>query len=282
MQNGYVPDEYLVEVEAGKFLERATAAAYLQAKVASGGLLKIASPAGAYRSYAVQADMKAHPERYGIDPALAVGIAAPGSSSHGLGTRLDLVVGAARTWAVVNLGRFGFRREFGTKDPGHWQFLRPTFASTDTQPIPIEEDDMFTDADRALLQGSRPIRELKRTPDGTVWYCWERILRYGMRREDAATRMQAHLKNLGYSDEIEDISATGIEGYGVPVFTDQIARIAAAVDGVIDDEKLLAAIESVGDGHGATELDLDAVADRLVQVLPPAIIAAIAQKWAMS
>lgn len=283
MENGFVPDDLLVEVEPGKFLERATAAAYLKAKRASVGLLKIASPAGAYRSYAVQKDMTLNPWRYGIDPDLAVGISAPGSSSHGFGTRVDLVIGPARVWADARLADFGFRKEFGDKDPGHWQFLRPTFASTDTAPIPILEDDMFTDADRAILielRNHRPIREMKLTPDGTVWYCLERALRVAIRREDVRDRYQAHLRNLGYSDVIEPISATAIEGYGVPVFQDEIARIAAAVDGVIDDEKLLAAIGSISDGDGTDGPTVDAITDRLVEVLPPVILDALAARVA--
>ena len=135
LANGRMPADRLREVEPGMFLEASTATAYLKAKAASGGILKIASPAGAYRSYAVQVDMKANPGKYGLDPASSITLAAPGSSTHGWGTRVDIAVGAGRTWAIVRLPDYGFKREFGSADPGHFQYLTPSFAGTGSTPI---------------------------------------------------------------------------------------------------------------------------------------------------
>lgn len=137
--NGRMPADLLREVEPGMFLEAGTAAAYLKAKAESGGILKIASPVGAYRSYAVQVDMRANPGKYGLDPASSVPVAAPGQSTHGWGTRVDIAVGAGRTWAIVRLAEFGFKREFGSADPGHFQYLTPSFAGTGTTPIQGED-----------------------------------------------------------------------------------------------------------------------------------------------
>jgi hypothetical protein len=85
-----------------------------------GRALGIAEPAGAYRTYAVQADMIARPWAYGLNNKSTVGLAAAGHSGHGWGNRVDLV-GTALSWIVANAGRFGFSREFGAKDPNHFQ-----------------------------------------------------------------------------------------------------------------------------------------------------------------
>lgn len=257
MQNGYVPDEFLVEVEPGKFLERATAAAYLDAKRASVGLLRIASPAGAYRSYAVQADMKANPWRYGIDPDLAVNISAPGSSSHGFGTRVDLVKGPARVWADARLPGFGFRKEFGDKDPGHWQFLRPTFASTDTQPLPIPnvlEDDLI--AISAPNRGGAVI--------GPGYY--HSLLTEEWQNVDAIVTRKVEGNDRQF-DLWREIALGGTATGAAP----SVAQIAAAVDGVISDEEILAGVNA-GAGGGPS---LDAIAARLKAELPAEFVAAL-------
>lgn len=139
LANGRMPADLLREVEPGMFLEAATAAAYLKAKAASGGILKIASPVGAYRSYPVQEDMRDNPGKYGLDPASSIPVAAPGQSTHGWGTRVDIAVGAGRTWAIVRLAEFGFKREFGSADPGHFQYLTPSFASVGITPLQGED-----------------------------------------------------------------------------------------------------------------------------------------------
>ena len=122
MANGSVPLTQLAEVEPGILLELNTAKAYLAAKKEYPGL-RIASPAGGYRDLATQAAMRnpANAGKYNLDPASVVTLAKPGFSTHGLGTRVDIVT-TARTWAINNLARFGFDREFGSKDPGHFRF----------------------------------------------------------------------------------------------------------------------------------------------------------------
>lgn len=130
MANGSVPLTQLTEVEPGILLERNTATAYLAAK-REYPQLRIASPAGGYRDLATQAAMRnpANAGKYNLDPASVVTLAKPGFSTHGLGTRVDIVT-TARTWAINNLARFGFDREFGTKDPGHFRFNGVTQGAT--------------------------------------------------------------------------------------------------------------------------------------------------------
>ena len=147
--NGEVPSSHLVEVEVGLFLEAATAAAYRKMKAAAareGVQLAIPRPAGAYRSLFVQQDMHDRPWLYNLDPTSSVALAPPGSSTHGLGTRVDIVRGAAGDWAIRNASRFGFVREFGASDPRHFRYSAPSWASA-TQPVPTqpifqEGDDM--------------------------------------------------------------------------------------------------------------------------------------------
>lgn len=130
--NGYVPANALVEVD-GVLLERATAAAYLAAKSVAakvGVTLRIALPAGGYRSYDTQYRMKQGIPSYAfwnIDPAMKVSLAAPGQSSHGWGICVDIVI-SARAWAIPNMAAFGFSRPFGNNDPGHFLFGAPTWA----------------------------------------------------------------------------------------------------------------------------------------------------------
>lgn len=133
-KNGYVPTNLLVAVE-GLLLARDTAAAYLRMKAAAatqGVTIAIARPAGAYRTFAVQADMHVHPELYNLDPTSKAGLAAAGHSGHGLGNRVD--IGTGRTWAIEHAAEFGFDREFGANDPGHFRFAAETWPGDGSAP----------------------------------------------------------------------------------------------------------------------------------------------------
>jgi hypothetical protein len=52
-----------------------------------------------------------------------VSLAAPGNSTHGFGTRVDIgsFSGARAAWVLANCDRFGFTREFGAADPNHFK-----------------------------------------------------------------------------------------------------------------------------------------------------------------
>lgn len=147
--NGQLPSSHLVEVEIGLHLETATAAAYLRMKAAAardGVQLAIPRPAGAYRSLFVQQDMHDRPWLYNLDPNSIVPIAAAGSSTHGDGTRVDIVRGTAGDWAIRNAIRFGFVREFGAADPRHFRYTAPSWAaaSPDTPITPTRRRKSMT------------------------------------------------------------------------------------------------------------------------------------------
>jgi hypothetical protein len=111
----------------GILLSNSTARAWqamVDAAEAEAGIsLTIARPAGGYRSFFVQGDMKRNPGAYGLNPASSVSLAAPGNSTHGFGTRVDIgsFSGARAAWVLANCDRFGFTREFGAADPNHFK-----------------------------------------------------------------------------------------------------------------------------------------------------------------
>lgn len=162
--------------------------------------------------------------------------ARPGTSNHGWGTAVDMANYFALAPSVRRplIEARGFSLETGdrVREPWHIEYVGSlNWAGTPGTPInPGTEDDMFTDQDRALLNSSRPIRELVRTPDGTVWYCYERLIRYAIPAERNLNTYRAHLRALGYDDTVYPKSATDINAYGAPVYADQMNRIAGAVD----------------------------------------------------
>ena len=277
--NGDLPASLLVEVEPGLSLEPATAAAYKRMKDAAaqdGVTLAIPRPAGAYRSLFVQKDMRERGWLYNLDPTSSVALAAPGYSTHGLGDRVDVVRGAAGDWAIRNAHRFGFVREFGAADPRHFRFTKPTWAASAVIPIESEEDDMFSDKDRAHLQelvNRRTMLDLIATPDGTVWWCVNRAIRYAIPGSAQLAVYQAHMRGRGLSDEISRKTLDEARAYGAPVFENQIDRIAAAVDAVISDEAILAAATA----GSAGEADLAPVIEALKR-LPDEFIAKLKAK----
>jgi len=120
--NGQWPSSLLVTVEDNDQLRATAAMAYLAMKAAArrdGVTLGIAEPAGAYRSLAVQRDMRDNPGKYNLNPGSKVGLAAVGKSTHGEANRVDIYPGNA--WAIRNAARFGFYREFGADDPNHYK-----------------------------------------------------------------------------------------------------------------------------------------------------------------
>lgn len=132
-ENGKLPATALTTVQGTIQLSTPTATAYralaAAAKTRLGRTISIATPEGGYRSYSVQAamhDAGAHGPasariKWGLNPNSTVAIAAAGYSSHGLGTRVD-VVGSPMDSAFLNLAKtYGFTREFGASDPNHFE-----------------------------------------------------------------------------------------------------------------------------------------------------------------
>jgi hypothetical protein len=154
--NGRLTEGELTAV-GGILLSNATARAWqamVDAAEAEAGIsLTIARPAGGYRSFFVQGDMKRNPGAYGLNPASSVSLAAPGNSTHGFGTRVDIgsFSGARAAWVLANCDRFGFNREFGAADPNHFKHNGVTIGgvitTSGTKKTPVvkaeEEDHVF-------------------------------------------------------------------------------------------------------------------------------------------
>jgi hypothetical protein len=90
---------------------------------ATGRYLSIALPAGGYRSFWLQGDMRTNPNRwslYNLSRISIIPLASPGTSNHGLGLCADVADwAAAKAWVLANMHRFGFTRPFGIRDPNH-------------------------------------------------------------------------------------------------------------------------------------------------------------------
>lgn len=150
------------------------------------------------------------------------------------------------------------------------------FAGGGGVPIESEEDDMFSDKDRAHLQelvNRRTMLDLIATPDGTVWWCVNRAIRYAIPSSAQLATYQAHMRGRGLSDQIQRKTLEEARAYGAPVFENQIDRIAAAVDAVVSDEAILAAATA----GSAGEADLAPVIEVLKR-LPDEFIAKLKSK----
>lgn len=132
--NGRVPTTQLRTVAPGTQLLGPTAQAFLRlVQVAHLDRITVApvdSYGSGYRSLAVQQVFyrAAHGDhaaaaQANIDPNLHVNVATPGYSSHGTGTRIDMLFNG-RSPDTTNLhlaSRYGFSREFGASDENHFQ-----------------------------------------------------------------------------------------------------------------------------------------------------------------
>lgn len=134
-RNGQVPLTALATVATGVQLLSAQANAYrslvIMGKIDS---IKIGPAPGVgsgYRSIAIQklfyaaaqGDKKAAAQ-VGLNPQSTVSVAAPGYSSHGFGTRIDLVFAGSATPNARHIelaGEHGWSQEFGERDPNHFR-----------------------------------------------------------------------------------------------------------------------------------------------------------------
>lgn len=132
--NGRLTEAELVHVSAVETLDVLTARAYRHLIIgghAEGVKIALASPGAAYRSLAVQAEMRegslgnvALAKKWGLNPNSSVPLASPGYSSHGTGTRVDLLFNGSSWPSAAHLAlaaKFGFTREFGSDDPNHFK-----------------------------------------------------------------------------------------------------------------------------------------------------------------
>jgi hypothetical protein len=132
--NGYLTEAELVHVSPVETLSTLAARAYRHlviAGAAKGIKIHIASPGGAYRSFKTQAEMRegslgnvALAAKWDLNPNSSVPLAAAGYSSHGFGTRVDLIFNGSSNPNGTELSlaaHYGFTREFGADDPNHFK-----------------------------------------------------------------------------------------------------------------------------------------------------------------
>lgn len=124
MINGRIPAGDLVTIQ-GAQLTQPTAAAWalLVAAAAKVGVKIWITKGGGYRDLEAQRALE--------KSASGIAVARPGFQTHGWGDRVDVgsfgpkfgAEGVAREkWLLANAARFGFTREFGSKDPNHFIF----------------------------------------------------------------------------------------------------------------------------------------------------------------
>ncbi len=149
--NGRLLDSELEVVEDNDRLKHSTANAFRRARAAyyaeghSGSC--IVEPAGAYRDWNVQYNMKHGIPSFAywnLNPNSKAGLANPGQSTHGLGDSLDAASGFQAF--LLRRGReFGFFRPYGDNDPNHWRHNGTTATGAIGSALPGE-------IDRALLR----------------------------------------------------------------------------------------------------------------------------------
>lgn len=86
-------------------------------RAATGVTMVVTAPHGGYRDLAAQQYMYENPQG-------PVPIAPPGSSSHGMGTAVD-IYNRQYSWLQANAARFGFIQTY-SNEPWHWQYTGAT------------------------------------------------------------------------------------------------------------------------------------------------------------
>jgi len=153
---GYLRPDELMTVQGAVQLVKPTAHAFLAMRDDAAERdhvnITIATPAGGYRSHAMDVDMHDNPKNYNINPALVSGLYPVGKSKHALGTEVDIAAGLA--WVIRNGARYGFTRtEVAKGDLNHFHHDGITFAGASGQPIQLPKED-----DTMLWKVSAPHR----------------------------------------------------------------------------------------------------------------------------
>lgn len=148
--NGELPDSALSEIAPGERLAGPSANAYralVAAGKAHGISIRLAAGVGsAYRSLSVQRDYwdayngnAAAAKRVGLNPASRIRVAQPRGSSHGFGTRADLLFNGSSSPDAADLAlakQYGWTREFGADDPNHFEHDGRTAISSTASSAP--------------------------------------------------------------------------------------------------------------------------------------------------
>ncbi|MEX1078873.1 MAG: M23 family metallopeptidase [Homoserinimonas sp.] len=92
--------------------------------------------------------------------------------------------------------------------------------------------------------------ELVQTPDGTVWFCYDRIFRYAIPNSRNLDTYVAHLAALGKSTKLIQKSASDITAYGSPIYADPLNRFAEGRDVSAAQTAIIAAIGKIPTSGG--------------------------------
>lgn len=177
-----------------------------------------------------------HGGRYaGQKISFGEGVAPLGTSGYSTGPHLHMGVGTGKTP----------QQRTGLRDPLPYIIAaRTSAAGSDVTPLPNTGTTHGGDDDM-------PFYDLIETPDGTIWYCVDRLFRYAIPNPRNLATYQAHLAALGKDVPVVKKSAEDANAYGSPVYADPITRIANQVDRVIDDEAILEAVKLLGAASGS-------------------------------
>ncbi len=124
-RNGRIPTNALTDVGGGHRMYGNAARAFTDMRAAARRAGVTIRLTDSYRSYAGQVDVARRKGIYGVrQPNGRLGLAArPGTSNHGLGSAVDVNLGAspgASAWLRANGARYGFRTI--PREPWHWEY----------------------------------------------------------------------------------------------------------------------------------------------------------------
>lgn len=249
--NGRLTAAELTTVAPGLQLACSAANAFerlVAAGKAKGWAISIVEPGGAYRSFETQYEMYRASRgdvtlalKWNLNPNSTVPLAGPGYSSHGFGTRVDLLFNGSSTLNSEQLAfclTFGWTREFGANDPNHFKHD----GVTATSPLTPKDPDMASTAGSYTYTPKTPLAlstsKWLEVPvngiggvtfvanyDGLVWVSVAtrfRGLPYGstaQARLEVVTVVKGKVTEVAYSDVVE---LQGSDGDAYPSFSDGV------------------------------------------------------------
>lgn len=268
--NGRLEASELTSIGNGMRLADRAANAWLAMVAAAkkaGVTLWAAYPYGAYRDIAAQ---KAIYQGKG-NQSHAIGVAAPGYSTHGDGNRVDVgsfgsAFGAAgvarRKWVLAHMGTFGFYREFGENDPNHLRhngkIVSAPAAAATPKPIKIE---------RQAMTATMPVTYKDTKTGKQTWARKRDTVTGGVIERTTEKGVVATWKaEVGCAD-LTSMAANAqsyIKRWTVECATDKAALTKLLTGAVIDVKALAAQIAAAVDVDSAEDI-ADAVADELAE-----------------
>lgn len=140
-KNGYLPASALVTVQGAIQLETRTAAVFRAMREdcaeETHQNLTLAAPAGGYRPWAMQLDMRVPARRayYNITPGIISGL----PSGHGDGDCMDIATCLA--WVKKNGWKYGVTFPLAKTDPNHARYDGTTIVAGTLGPLITEQDE---------------------------------------------------------------------------------------------------------------------------------------------